>query len=304
MRKKIVSVFFILILLLSAGASHLFSLEITGMFHLGNLSFDQDATSLETALSGESFPYGFSLYASEKINDSIHLKAGVLYDPILRYTTYTLFEYRQDYLVLSVGPFFGTFNTPGSILQSGISTEVTAQLPGRLYATLRSDSSIGARFSRDGDYLQELNQLSVGYYIPNAICSVNIGTKSFISRKSSVLEIDDSLTNYSFSVDIFEKNVLFGILLTFGYQQLSRTYIDTSVSPNTSDVNTLNSIVLGTNFSFQASSRLKVLVDLESNVYSFGSSKADGSSASSLGLPEELPQAYLFRTAVGFSWTF
>jgi hypothetical protein len=273
------------------------ALEVSGMFHTGNLSFDKESIVQEASLSGTKFPYGFSLYASQQINDALNLKAGVFYDPILRYITYTLFEYRQDYITLGVGPFFGTLNTPGSILQSGISTEVTAQIPGMVYAKLRSDSSIGARFTKNGDYLQERNDLSIGYYIPNAICSLNMLSKSFVTRKTASLEIDDTLVEYSFKVDIYQKNVPFQILLSFGYQQLTRSYIDTTASTTTA--NTLNSIILGTKFTFRLSDALKIIADLDSNVYSFGTGK-DGA----LGLPGGLPEAYLFRSAVGFSWTF
>lgn len=279
------------------------SLEVTSLFHVGNLSFDKESSAIEEGISGSDFPYGFSAYASERINDSLLLKAGLFYDPVLRYSTYALFEYNQDYISLSVGPFFGTFNTPGSILQAGISTTVKAQIPGLLYASMRSDSSIGARFSRDGDYLQELSELSVGYYIPNAICSVNLATKSFITRKSSILEIDDTLTEYSFKVDIFQKNVPFGILLSFGYEKLQRTYTDTSAATPVISENILNSIILGTRFSFQASETMKITADLDSNVYSFGTAD-DGTTASPLSVPETLPEAYLFRSTVGVTWTF
>lgn len=284
----------LLLFLLSANA--LGALELTGMFHIGNLGFNKDAVATESSLSGTDFPYGFSLFASQQINDALNLRAGVFYDPILRYITYTLFEYRQDYITLGVGPFFGTLNTPGSILQSGISTEVTAQIPGLIYAKLRSDSSIGARFTQDGDYLQEQNDLSIGYYIPNAICSLNLLSKSFITRKSSTLEIDDTLVEYSFKVDIYQKNVPFQILLSFGFQQLTRSYIESAATTTT---NTLNSIVLGTRFTFQLTEALKVMADLDSSVYSFGTDDAGA-----LGIPSSIPEAYLFRSAIGFTYLF
>ncbi len=274
-------------------------LEVSTLFHMGNLSFDKDAETLENGISGSEFPYGLSAYATETVNDSLTLKAGLFYDPILRYSTYALFEYRQDYISLSVGPFFGTLNTPGSILQAGISTTVKAQIPGILYASLRSDSTIGGRFTKDGDYIQELSELSLGYYIPNAICSINMSTKSFVVRESAILEIDDTLTEYSFKVDIFQKNIPFGILLSFGYQTLSRSYTDTSVPTPTTEENKINSIVLGTNFTFQANDAMKISADLESSVYSFGT--ADGTP---LTIPDVLPEAYLFRSTVGVIWSF
>jgi len=285
-----------LILLVSITLS-LQALELTGLLHSGNLSFDKTAKTTQSSISGSSFFYGASLYATQKINDALSLDAGLVYDPVLRYTTITRFQYNQDYITLGVGPFFGTFNTTGKILQPGISTEVKAQLPGILYASLRSDSTIGARFSEDGDYSQEYSAISLGYYIPNAICSFNLITKEFAVRKSSTLEITDSFKEYSFKVDIFQKNVPYGVLLNFAYQQLTRNYADTSASSSTENV--LNSIVLGTKFTFRATDALTLLAELESSVYSFGSEEDED-----LTLPDGLPEAYLFRAALGATWSF
>ena len=289
MKKTLFVLLFIIILLTPA-----VSMEITTLFHISDMSFNNTDTSTVSSFSGTYYPWGISVFGSDEINDDMSLKAGVFYDPILRYTTYTLFEYQHEFFKLGVGPFFGTFNTAETILKSGISTSVRVELPGILFASLKADSSIGSRFVKVGDYLQEYNKISVGYYIPNAICSVSLTSKSFVTKQASNLEVNDSFTEYAFNVDIFQKNVGFSAMLSFAYQTITRSYLDTVSSISTE--NTLNSLVLGTNFTFNIADGFSLLTNLESNVYSFG---YNGDTA--LTLPTSGPGVFLFRFTTGVS---
>ncbi len=270
------------------------SMEISALFHISDISFDKTDTAPVSSFSGTYYPWGISVFGSDEINDDMSLKAGVFYDPVLRYTTYTLFEYQHEFFKLGVGPFFGTFNTPGTILKSGISTSVRVEIPGLLYASLKADSSIGSRFVKVGDYLQEFNEISVGYYIPNAICSVSLTSKSFVTKQASNLEVDDSFTEYAFKVDMFQKNVSFRAMLSFAYQTLTRSYLNT-VSSDVKE-NTLNSLILGTNFTFQLADGFSLITNLESNVYSFGYNDT-----TALTLPTSGPGIFLFRLTTGVS---
>jgi len=272
-------------LLLLSGLIPLSSLEISTLFHISDISFDNTSKAVVSSFSGTYYPWGISVFGSDEISDDMSIKAGVFYDPVLRYSTYTLFEYQHEFFKLGVGPFFGTFNTEGTILKSGISTAVRVELPGILFASLKADSSIGSRFVKVGDYLQEFNEIAVGYYIPNAICSVSLTSKSFVTRQATNLEVDDSFTEYAFKVDMFQKNVDFTALFSFAYQTLSRTYLNTSAS--TSTENSLNSLILGTNFTFRLADGFNLMTNLESNVYSFGYS--DGAALHHGFHPEHLP---------------
>ncbi|MCK5154640.1 MAG: hypothetical protein KAQ93_09810 [Spirochaetales bacterium] len=289
MKRAILIILLIFIILIPAS-----SMEISTLFHMSDISFDNTDTSPVSSFSGTFYPWGISIFASDEISDEMSLKAGVFYDPVLRYTTYTLFEYQHEFFKLGVGPFFGTFNTPGTILKSGISTSVRVELPGILYASLKADSSIGSRFVKTGDYLQEFNEISVGYYIPNAICSISLTSKSFVTKQESNLEVDDSFTEYAFKVDMFQKNVAFRAMLSFAYQTLTRTYLDTNLS--TSTENTLNSLILGTNFTFQLADGFSLITNLESNVYSFGYNDS-----TPLTLATDFPGVFLFRLTTGVS---
>ena len=179
-------------------------------------------------------------------------------------------------------------------MKSGLSTSVRVEIPGIIFASLIADSSIGARFVKTGDYIQEKNVLTVGYYIPNALCSVSMETKSFVTKQGSALEIDDSFTEYAFKVDIFQKNIAFKTLLSFAYQSLSRTYLDTSSGTSTS--NTINSLVFGTDFSIPVSNSITLLLNLDSNIYSFGYEDS-----APLTMPDSGIGLYLFRATTGIT---
>jgi hypothetical protein len=289
MKRAILSILFLITVLIPVTG-----MEISTLFHISDISFDKTDTAPVSNFSGTYYPWGISVFGSDEISDEMSLQAGIFYDPVLRYTTYTLFEYQHSFFKLGVGPFFGLFNTAETIMKSGISTSVRVELPGIMFASLKADSSIGSRFVKVGDYIQEFNEISVGYYIPNAICSVSLTSKSFVTKQAASLEVDDSFTEYAFKVDIFQKNVSFRALLSFAYQTLTRTYLNTSTSITTE--NTLNSLILGTNFTFRIADGVDLITNLESNIYSFGYNDGDA-----LTLATTFPGVFLFRLTTGVS---
>ncbi|HKK38000.1 MAG TPA: hypothetical protein VJ949_01120, partial [Cryomorphaceae bacterium] len=114
----------------------------------------------------------------------------------------------------------------------------------------------------------------------------NLTTKRYVSQQTETLEVDDSFTEYSFEVDIFQKNVPVRVLLSFAYHKLERIY---PISTNS-----LNSIVIGTDFRIEVSPKVTLLARIDSNVYSFGKAGDD-----SLSLPDSGVGMYLFRSELG-----
>ncbi len=283
-------VFFSTVFILCLGLHSLFSLDVTTLVHGGNITFDKDSEAVQTSLSGTDYYYGLSLFGTQDIDENIKLHAGFKYDPVLRYTTYTRIEFSRDFYQIAVGPFFGVFNSWNPIMKSGISTSIRFDYPGVAFAAFRSDSSIAARFTKSGDYMQEHNQISAGYYIPHAICSLNLTTKRYVTQQTESLEVDDSFTEYSFDVDIFQKNVPVRVLLSFAYQQLERIY--STGATDTS--NKLNSLVFGTRFRIEVTPRFTLLTEIDSSVYSFGTAGSD-----SLSIPSSGIGMYLFRAELG-----
>ena len=281
----------VLIFLFVVLASSATALEVGGTFRFDNIGFRTDRTSADTTFSGRDYFWGGSLFLTHELSDNITLEAGFSRDDILRLLAYTLFEYQLDYFNLGLGTFLGTFNSTSQLLKSGITMSVGLELPGIVFARLRSDNSIGGRLVETGDYLQERTEVSLGFYVPNVICSLNLESRTFTQMKDSA-EVVDRLTVYSLKTDIFQKNLPFRVLLTFGYQSMVKKFIDSSVSPPTK-TNTLNSIILGFDAHINASRFLVLTFSLDNSVYSFGQDQL-------LGISNPGPGGYLFRASAGF----
>ena len=236
-------------------------LEVGTFFTIGNLSLSEEGAP------AAGYPWGLTLTGSQALAESFAVQAGYSLDPTLKNLVYTIFSYKQDSFSLGVGPFFGIFNSASTIMKSGISTSVQLEWPGTAFLSFRADSSIGGRMVQTGDYIQERNDITAGYYVKNAICSFNLLNKRF-SEKTATGEAINMSTEYSFKTDIFMKNIPYRVLLTFGYNTLERQILTTLT--NTTDTFNLNSIILGTKVTVRITPRVYFVADLLSSVYSFG----------------------------------
>jgi hypothetical protein len=201
---------------------------------------------------------------------------------VLRNTSYTIFTYSQKFLTLGIGPFFELFNDPTTLLKSGISTLVRLDLPGVAFVSFRSDSSIGSDLVAVGDYLQSRFDVAFGFFVPNAICTLSVSTRQFEQKQASSTLVD-SLTEYSFSTDIYRKNVPYRLLLSCSYQSLGKSFVAAATSSAV-----VNSLVVGTELSVALSDSWLLNAGMEGTVYSFGTGTLLGS-----GSP------FLFRSFAG-----
>jgi hypothetical protein len=270
--------------LAAASAAPLFSLELGAEGWLGNLGFSPQRAIDDAAFPGASYYWGLSVWGSQELTNAISFETGFAMDQILRNVCYTLFDYHADFLTVGFGPFFGLFNDWGTLLKSGISTSVRIEVPGIAFASFRSDSSIGGELVQDGDYFQTRNDISFGVHIPNAICTLSLNTREF-EQKAAGYNVVDSLTEYVFSTDIYKKNVPYRLIITVGYQNLSRSFIDAASTATTA---TLDSVILGTEVDVSFSQALLLKAGVSGNVYSFGQGTLVGAC-----------DTFLFRTFLG-----
>ena len=258
------------------------ALTVGADFHIGNLQLERDRKAGQTTFAGDQYPIGGALYATEMLADQLRLDAGFYFDPILRNVSYSLFSYQQSLFTLTVGPFFGFFNAPGSILKSGISTGVRVELPGIAFISFRADSTIGGRLVEVGDYLQERSELTAGFWVPNAIGTVSLRSKSYTEKRANS-EVVDSLTEYEFATQVFQKNVPYRVEIALGYHDLSKSFVAASTTTHT-----LGSLILGTRFELTILDYLGLAIDLESSIYTFGQGEL-------LGVSNPGPGGYLFH---------
>jgi hypothetical protein len=269
-----------------AVAQSVCSFEIGSQFWLDSMTFPSDSEPADNRYAGGSHPWGISFFASESVSDNIRIEGGYFSDPILRNSVSSLLSYSEKIFTVGVGPFFGVFNEDKSIFKSGISSFIRLELPGVVFLSLRSDSSLGGELSRDGDYLQEHGDIAFGFYVLNAICTFSLDMKKF-TREKSAYRVSDGLTKYSFRTDVFQKNVPYRVGITFSYQSLSKTFL---YSDSSTDEDVVNMIVFGADLNFDATKTLVLYASFEASVYDFGQSRLSG----------ETSDNFLFNFASGF----
>lgn len=278
-RKLIILIIFYIL----TASAFLPALDVNAGFRIENMSFKNDRTKSETSFSGLAFPWGLSISGSQAISDNILLEAGYYNDPILRNLSYAKFSFTDQYFSIGVGPFFGIFNASTYMPKLGLSTSAVMSFPGLVFIKFRADNLL--TLIQSDDYIQELNEIEIGFYVPNAICSLKLLTKQFTDNTASP-QIIDKATRYSFKADIFQKNVPYRLMLTFAYENMFRDFVETTVTTK----HTLNSLILGTAFDLKIKKDLVFNFDLESSIYTFGQDELLGVSSS---------DKYLFRLYTG-----
>ncbi len=263
---KIVSVS----LFLAISTLPLHALETDLLFHLGNLDFAQSRSSTDTSFPGTLSAWGIDASVSQKVDDSVTATAAFTMDPVLRNTLAATLRYNANYFAIEGGPFFGVLNTAGTLLKTGLRASLTAQLPGVVFITFDSGSTIGATLVQNGDYSEEMSEIVAGFYVYNAICSLHLKQSAF-SQKDANGILRDSFREYSFQTDVFRKNVPYNVLLKFGYQLQSK-YFD-YVVPAT---HTLASLVLAARVTVRMSNLLSLVTGFEGNIYTFGLDSLSG----------------------------
>jgi hypothetical protein len=166
------------------------------------------------------------------------------------------------------------------------------ELPGVVFVSLRSDNSLTGSLNESGDFSQSLIDLTLGFYAKNAICSFILSSKQY-SELQGTTEIIDHLISYSFKADIFQKNIPFRLVLTFGYQTLDKKYTDAGVSIN----HGLNSVLLGTELDVVLGSRLELIFGIDNNLFTLGSGLLAGNNYFGFA-------PYLFQAYTGFRLNF
>jgi hypothetical protein len=292
MRRKLLLVFF----LCTAPLFFLSTLEVGIESTLSNLNFHPHRAPEETAFDPYYFPIGYSIYGHQRIDETLHFDFGLNSDRILKNLLFGSFSYSSNYYTLAVGPYFGVFNTAETAIKPGIIAAVKLQIPGNFYFNIRSARSlnlfniftgneISGIISDTGDYLQEDNELSLGFYVQNSICYFSIRSRLYSVKDADLGIITDSITDYSFTTDIFQKGSPFSLLIAFTYRNLSKKYEETDAK------HTIGSLILGTGIDFRFRSGFSLYANLESSVYSFGLDDLIGEFGST---------DYLFSLTTGF----
>jgi hypothetical protein len=277
------------VLLLLSMSLSVSAFELGATYRIGNLGFHRNRLESDTGFTGLDFPMGMSLFASHNISEDQRMKVEYSYDDILKNIVTSLFIYKGNFFSFGVGPFLGFLNTDQLWPKIGISSYFKIEAPGVIFASLCIDNSTNDQLVDVGNYIQERNSFSLGFYVPNAICSLNVIRKRFVEQKTASLQIVDLFSEYSFKTDIFQKNIPYKIILSFGLQTRSKQFVD-----STPTTHSLYSLVIGTRADIGITDSITLILDLDSSIYTFGQDAL-------LGISNPGPGGYLFRAVAGVS---
>lgn len=287
-----------LLLFFVAATTTSFALETGISFQLNNSTFNPTRDSNQSSFTNDYVSWGISLSADQQISDYFFASGGFFSDPILRNYAYAHVKYEETFFTIGIGPVLGFLNSPASILKPGLSTYVKIQAPGITYLDFRADSSLFGFFSPSNsfldvekDYYQEQSAVGIGYYVKNAICSINLSTRKYTER-SGDFRVTDNLTEYYFKTEIFQKNRPFFINLVFKYKELTKTFnpVDTTITTDPVK-HTMSSLALGTDVKVSLGTLFTVFAALESHLYTFNRDQ--------LLTMSLLPPNYLFSFQMG-----
>jgi hypothetical protein len=265
-------------------------LEITANLQVGNLGFTTTRTSSDASFPGADLFWNGSASLVHSISDTFAVEGGYYNDLILRNVVYTQFLYRTDYLSVGIGTILGLFNTSVTPLKTGLTTTMRVELPGTAYVSVRSDASLGGDSTENGDYSMERTELALGFTVPNAICTLGMDSRRFAETEPTV-ETIDSLTDYSFKIIAFEKNVPFRLHFLFSWQNLRKTFRDNVTNPSAG----VDSFIAGLGIELDLGSSFSLYAAGSSNIYSLGTGTLAGVSVLGFEPP-------LLKVEAGFTW--
>lgn len=254
-----------LLILAATVAAPLNALDLSLGGFFGNLGLPWTG---ETAMTWDQYPANLWLYGghaafTEEFAEGFSLRVEYQTDPVLRHVVRGVVTYETGVASMSAGPMVGTFNTAQNPLKAGIDIGFRIEAPGIAFFSVDTASSMGVGLASEGDYSQEFSEITAGWYVYNAICSVLMTTKRFTRVPASGTALVDASTDYRFSVDVYKKGAPYRVVADLGYRTMTRSYDSTTADG-------LDAIVLGASVDAQVSPWVNVTTGLDSGVYVFG----------------------------------
>lgn len=250
----------------------------------GNQSFEADRDSSATNLPTAGYRFGGAAAAAVGISEDLEFVGEYERSTVFGNLTRLAFRHHDQLVSVSAGTVFGVANTSAVLLKPGVYTSIRFDIPGLLYARFSSERSLRVDPRKVGDYVMDSLDLAAGLYLPNAILSARIESQSreAMVESGTVLDVE---SGYFGEIDIFEKNVPYRVLVTFGYRDITKTFISDTTSRHTAGF-----LVLGTFVSADIGERVTYHVGVDSSVYTFGRNALIGEFANDV---------YVFRATTG-----
>ena len=279
--------------------SCLFSLDLELIGGVGNLAFDKTGTSALSLKEGAFTPHYFPLIKAGISGEyqNLQYNAGFSRDPFMGNRLSANIKASFDYFSVGAGPFIGLFNSEKHPISMGISAMFEVEVPGIIFLNAGASSTLGQVMELTGGYSQYSGDISLGFWVPYVICSLNYSIKNFTQKPEGNLYIEDDSVRYFFRADVFTKNVPYTMRVDLGFQTLSRSYTSRVISDTDIEMDTEQDVFrlffVGLEASYRLNEKLRFLLGAEFPVYYWG--------VSPLKSPPK--GTVLFETRLGVVWS-
>lgn len=274
------------VLMLVVLALPLTAIEITIAGAASSFGFDRTG-ELDTALPAP----GFTLGMTERITPLISAELLLDQDPVTGRSLGARLSYETPFISISAGPFFGLMNEDNDkdmvpvLLRSGLSLGFSLTVPGLLVADAGADFCLPATVTAGEVVDIYRSSLSLGFYLPNLLCSLGISQKGTTVSTGSSSSIR-SQTDYGFYTEAFKKQSPWKINVDFIWR-----VTDYFIAEDDPANKKLAHLVLGVGTSWSPGTGLAFFGSVNSSLYSF-----------SLGDPVPGLDEYLFDARLGMRY--
>lgn len=131
--------------------------------------------------------------------------------------------YHTSFLEISAGPSFGILNSSEKsddvlmLFQPGLALGFSVIIPGKLIARADSEFSLPPASNANGQVFLQKGELSLGFYLPNILCTVKINQKSNATLFEGGTRTK-SITDYGIYSEAFKKGSPFRVDVDFIYR--------------------------------------------------------------------------------------
>ncbi len=262
--------------------------EFSVQLGVGNLDFSGDRVPEDGAPVPDATSIEVAAWMSNRLSESLHVDVGFERDAILGNTVLSKLRVSEGPLQVTIGPTFGLLNTGPAPVRAGVAGMLTVDLFDRVYIGGEARETL-ASLNDPGDYRSGQLAGVLGARIPNARVEARVESRRFEEVTEGGAR-HRSRNVYGISADVFKDGVPYTVVLDLAYHNREVRLLE----GDSSEVDALGSIVLGTTIGVQLSPDVAADIGLDTNLFTFGRRGLAGTDVSDV---------FLFRTTVGLRIT-
>lgn len=262
MKKMMITYLVLLLLFLTFAAQ---AAEIEASTSASTFAFDDDGD-----IHPYSPGYGLSMAVTDRLSENIDGRISFDRDPVNGNLLSARASYRTSFLVISAGPSFGVLNSTDKdddisyLLQPGLGLGFSISLPGYAVGKADTDFAIPTASSSEGQMYLQRGELSLGFYLPNVLCTVRVSQRSNVQALSGGYTATRSITDYGLYNEAFMKGSPFRISVDFIYRVL-----DYYIAEDVPDNRKYGALVLGGGLTWIPKADLSFFVSGAGSLYTF-----------------------------------